>query len=211
MIKPRDETSPTRWSLVQRLKDLDNQESWKEFFDTYWKLIYSAAMKSGLSDVEAQEVVQETVITVARKIGSFKADPASGSFKGWLLQVTKSRIIDQIRKRPPPGRFHDRHTRREDTCRTSTMDRVPDPQSLDLDHRWNQEWQRNLIDAAIERVKQKVSPKQYKIFYLHVIKKYTTRQVADALRLNLAQVYLAKSRVSALVKKEVRRLQRETS
>src|SRR5438876_2961132 len=106
-----EESSPTRWSLVQRLKNLNDHESWKEFFNTYWKLIYSAAMQSGLTDTEAQEVVQETVISVAKKIGSFKADPTAGSFKGWLLQVTKSRIIDQIRKRPPPGRFHEQYDR----------------------------------------------------------------------------------------------------
>ena len=54
---------PTRWSLISRLKDWDDRESWKNFFDTYWKLIYGAAIKAGLSDVEAEEVVQETVIT----------------------------------------------------------------------------------------------------------------------------------------------------
>src|SRR5437016_1793823 len=81
-----DETSPTRWSLVRRLKDWDDHESWRDFFNTYWKLIYSAAMQSGLTDAEAQEVVQETVITVAKKMSSFKADPAFGSFKGWLAR-----------------------------------------------------------------------------------------------------------------------------
>ena len=54
---------PTRWSLISRLKDWDDRENWKNFFDTYWKLIYGAAIKAGLSDVEAEEVVQETVIT----------------------------------------------------------------------------------------------------------------------------------------------------
>src|SRR2546427_11352752 len=50
-----NETSPTRWSLVRRLKDWDDQESWSDFFNTYWKLIYSAAMQSRLTDAEAQE------------------------------------------------------------------------------------------------------------------------------------------------------------
>ena len=58
----------TRRSLVNRLANWDDQRRWQEFFDTYWKLIYSAARKSGLTDAEAQEVVQETVITVAKKI-----------------------------------------------------------------------------------------------------------------------------------------------
>jgi RNA polymerase sigma-70 factor (ECF subfamily) len=205
-----DKSSATHWTLVRRLKDLQDQESWKEFFNTYWKLIYSAGTQSGLSDTEAQEVVQETVITVAKTINRFKADPAAGSFKGWLLQVTKSRIIDQIRKRPPAGRFHDHERRPDETTRTSALDRVPDPKSLDLDARWNEDWQKNLVDAAIQHVKDEVNPKHYKIFYLLVIKKLPAREVAQALRVNRAQVYLAKSRVSALIKKEVRRLERGT-
>ena len=91
----------TRRSLVDRLADWDDQRRWQEFFDTYWKLIYSAARKSGLTDAEAQEVVQETVITVAKNIDKLKYDPAIGSFKGWLLQITRWRIADQFRKREP--------------------------------------------------------------------------------------------------------------
>ena len=76
-----DDFIPTRHSLLSRLKDWDDQESWRDFFDTYWKLIYGVAIKSGMSDIEAQEVVQETVIAVAKKIPEFKTDPAFDLFK----------------------------------------------------------------------------------------------------------------------------------
>ncbi len=91
----------TRRSLVERLADWGDQLRWQQFFDTYSKLIYSAARRSGLTDAEAQEVVQETVITVAKNIDKLKYDPAIGSFKGWLLQITRWRIADQFRKREP--------------------------------------------------------------------------------------------------------------
>src|SRR5213592_3719047 len=94
-----DELIPTRWSLVTRLKNWDDQESWREFFDTYWKLIYGVATKAGLTDAEAQDVVQETIITVAKNVKDFKADPAFGSFKPWLLQTTRWRIADRFRSR----------------------------------------------------------------------------------------------------------------
>ncbi len=199
------EESPTRWTLVNRLKDWQDQASWQEFFNLYWKLIYAVAVQSGLTDTEAQEVVQETVITVARKMPEFKADSASGSFKGWLLQITKRRIVDQLRKRPPPGRFREARSRTDDGTRTATLERVPDPKSLES--RWDEEWKKNLVDAAIERVKRRANPKQYKIFYLHVIKRQPVRDVARTLGVNVAQVYLAKSRIAALVRKEVRRLE----
>src|SRR5213593_2759661 len=157
-----DPPIPTRWSLISRLKDWDDRESWKDFFDIYWKLIYGVAIKAGLSDAEAEEVVQETVITVARKIGEFKADPAYGSFKGWLLKITQWRIGDQFSKRQPLGGRGARH--REDTSQTGTAERVPDPRGLSLESIWDQEWEKNLVDAALERTKQKVSGKQYQIY-----------------------------------------------
>jgi hypothetical protein len=53
-----NDSIPTRQSLLARLKDWEDQESWREFFDTYWRLIHATALKAGLSEPEAQEVVQ---------------------------------------------------------------------------------------------------------------------------------------------------------
>ena len=97
MVKNCGDLIPTRSSLLSRLKNWDDQESWKDFFNTYWRLIYEVALKAGLSDAEAQEVVQETVILVAKKMQDFKYDPAVGSFKNWLLHTTRWRINDQFR------------------------------------------------------------------------------------------------------------------
>src|SRR5712671_4553337 len=89
---------PTQRSLLSRLRDLGDSDSWRTFFDTYWRLIYNLARKSGLSDADAQDVVQETVIAVARKMPEFRYDPAKGSFKQWLLLITRRRIHDHLRK-----------------------------------------------------------------------------------------------------------------
>ena len=64
------------------------------------------------------------------------------------------------------------------------------------------------MDAAIERVKQQVAPKQFQIFDLSVLKELPVRDVTKLLKVNAARVYLARHRISALVKKEVARLER---
>src|SRR5258707_14472824 len=96
------ELLPTRQSLLSRLKDRKDENSWKVFFDTYWKFIYNVGIKSGLSQHEAQDVVQETVISVMKAMPSFSYDPANGSFKQWLLQLTswpgKGEISRRTRK-----------------------------------------------------------------------------------------------------------------
>ncbi len=195
----------TRRSLVDRLANWDDQRRWQEFFDTYWKLIYSAARKSGLADAEAQEVVQETVITVAKNIDRLKYDPAVGSFKGWLLQITRWRISDQFRKREPEG--VKRPNLQDDSC-TATIDRVPDSRIVDLDAVWETGWKENLLEAAIARVKRKIDPKQFQIFDCYVRKEWSAQKVAERLRVSVGQVYLARHRVAALLKKEIKTLEK---
>ncbi len=121
-----DELIPTRESLLSRIKNWEDRESWQDFFETYWRLIYNTARKAGLSDAEAQDIVQETVLSVARKIEGFKYDPGVCSFKSWMLQLTRWRIINQLKRRSaeaarlvtarplPEGR-------REDTSRIGRM------------------------------------------------------------------------------------------
>src|SRR5213083_2854012 len=193
----------TRRSLIERLADWGDQRRWQEFFDTYWKLIYSAARKSGLTDVEAQEVVQETVITVAKNIDKLKYDPAIGSFKGWLLQITRWRIADQFRKRGPGDA---KRARSSDDRATATIERVPDSRIVDFDALWETEWKENLFEAAIARVKKKIEPKQFQIFDCYVRKEWPAQKVAERLRVNVGQVYLARHRVGGLLKKEIKAL-----
>src|SRR5213083_2837939 len=155
---------PTRHSLLNRLKDWGDQTSWQDFFDTYWRLIYNVAVKAGLSDTEAQEVVQETVIAVANKIAEFKADPARGSFSAWLLHTTRWRIADQFRKRQAEAERNKAGDtpalHGEDTGLTDAVNRVPDPAGVRLEVVWNEEWEKNLMAAALEQVKLQVSPRQ---------------------------------------------------
>ena len=109
-----DDNNPTRRSLVSRLRRWDDQASWDEFFNMYWRLIYSVAIKAGLTDQEAEDVVQETVIGVAKKMGEFRYDPTVCSFRGWLLHVTRLRIQDQFRKRLPTFSHRKRATAPKD-------------------------------------------------------------------------------------------------
>jgi RNA polymerase sigma-70 factor (ECF subfamily) len=198
----------TRKSLLNRLKDWDDDKSWREFFDTYWRIIYSAARRAGLDDAEAQEVVQETVLSVAKKMKGFEYDPAIGSFKAWLKQLTRRRIIDQYRKRP--ARQVDLPAGGTAASGVSPIEKLPDPASAAdrVDAAWEEEWQQNLLDRAMEIVRNEVSPWQFQIFDLHVLRHQSPSEVAAALGISRTQVYLAKHRISALLGKTVRRLQK---
>jgi RNA polymerase sigma-70 factor (ECF subfamily) len=211
MPKKTDEFLPTRWSLLSRLKDWDDQESWRQFFDTYWQLIYSTAVKAGLSEAEAQDVVQEVIISVARKMGEFTTDPASGSFKSWLMNLTRWRITDQFRKRARDQALRHSPAQRSphDNTQTATVERVPDPAAQQLEAEWEQEWAKNVAHVALARVKNRVKPEMFQLFDLLVTKQWPALKVARRLRVSLAQVYYAKYKVSALAKAEIRKLEKQ--
>jgi len=197
MAMKQDELIPTRWTLIKRLKNWDDQESWREFFDTYWRLIFSVAIKSGLTREEAEDAVQTTIMSVCKNIGQFKADAASGSFKSWLLKLTRWRIADQLRKRNPDfqERFH-RHAAGEQGASTPTEETIPDPAANFLDAIWDDEWARNLAEAGMEKLKTRVNARQFQIFYLTVMKQSAPQQVAKVVGVSVNQVYLVKHRLS---------------
>ena len=194
----------TRKSLIARLENWEDQRTWDEFYQTYWRLIYSVAVKAGLRQDEAFDCVQETVLSIAKQSKKKLYDPAQGSFKTWLMNMTRWRINDQFRKR------------RKDTAmvmgewendrKTAVIDRVEDPAGDVLSRLWNIEWKKNVADAALSRVKAQVSPKQYQIFDCYVIKQWDARKVQEKLNVSMAQVYLAKHRVGSVLKRELAKL-----
>jgi RNA polymerase sigma factor (sigma-70 family) len=209
--EPRtDSLLPTRQSLLSRLRDWKDQEGWREFFDTYWRLIYNVARRSGLGDSQAQEVVQSTFIYLSRKMPKFHYEPKRGSFKSWLRVVTRSRIGvyrrtemsgDTFIREPLPG---------DDGAQTSALEEVPDPAADVLDEVWQREWEENLLSTASRRIRSKVSAQQLLIFRLAVQEDLPLSQVAKKLGVSQAQVYLARHRVGKLLKAEVQRLRQET-
>ncbi len=200
-----EEFIPTRYTLLSRLRNWEDDASWKDFFDTYSRLIYSVARKSGLTDVEAQEVVQETVISVAKHIHKFRRDRKLGSFKGWLRNITRWRIADQLRKRARLAPAADL----SDASELAPPEFLPELSDQGTELRWEEEWHANLLKAAIARVKPRVREEHFQIFDLQVLRQWPVSRITSTLGVSAAQVYLAKFRVAALIKKEVRTLQKQ--
>ncbi len=193
----------TRRSLIMRLGDWKDQRSWDEFYRTYWRLIYSVALKAGLREDEAWDVVQETVLTIAKQSLKGSYDPERGSFKMWLWNVTRWRINDQFRQRgkaPLPA------TATGDSASPPArepVENVPDTSQNNFTEIWEREWQQNVMKAALERVKMRVSPRQFQIFDYNVLQGMGAAEVRRKLGVSMAQVYLAKHRVGGILKKEI--------
>jgi RNA polymerase sigma-70 factor (ECF subfamily) len=193
----------TRKTLIKRLKNLQDQSSWQDFFDTYWKPIYFLARQKGLTETESQDIVQETMLGVAKHIPSFRYNPKVGSFKSWLFKMTNWRIADQIRKNDSldtrPLSTTDRHPH--------TFDHTDDERDRALDLFCDaEEWRKHLLEVALEKVKRQLDPRKYQIFDFYVNKDWSPKKVARLFRVPVSQVYITKHRVTELIKEEAARL-----
>jgi RNA polymerase sigma-70 factor (ECF subfamily) len=195
-------TPKTRKSLLHRLKNWEDQDSWQEFFKIYETLIRDTALKSGLNPTESQEVVQETLLSVAKKIAGFDYDPESGTFKGWLLTIIRRRIVDQFRKR------HCASGQRTYLQDPVALETFSDPAGSQLESLWNEEWHQALLEMARSLVKRRVGTLQYQMFDLYAIQQLPMKTVTKRLGVNAARVYMAKYRVTRLLKRELDNLEK---
>ncbi|MCH2603525.1 MAG: sigma-70 family RNA polymerase sigma factor [Pedosphaera sp.] len=203
-MKPEAPLLETRSSLIQRLKATINGESWEEFFHTYWELIYNVARRAGLSEADAQDIVQETILKVHNSLDRFEYNRKRGTFKGWLRTVTRSRLNDFFKKQQRRPALNQPLEEAADE-----LQNLEDPEGPEIEKIWDEEWNRNLIQAALSRTKKLSSPKQFQIFKCHYIDEWTVRETCRTLGVNAAQVYMAKQRVGKIFREAVETLQEQ--
>lgn len=190
-----EEMLPTRASLLARLKDTSADESWREFFELYWKLIYNAARRHGLSEMEGQDVVQDIMVRLTRTLRDFEYDPRKGSFKAWLKRETYWRVTDYLRRSKP----------------LQPLETAGDiPAECDFAAYWEREWKDNLVSAAIERAKLKLRPRQFQIYSYCVLQEHGPKKTAQTFDTSAPQIYLNNHRVSRVIEAEIKKLHLNT-
>ena len=193
----------TRPSLLFKLRDWDDKASWEEFYRLYRNFVYGLAKRGGLTHVEAEEVTQEVFVRVAETIQDFESNPARGTFRGWLAQLTRWRIADKFRARPRDAAGGPSRRSLEMTDATRTIERVADDRTAPLDAASETEWQKHVLDAALGRLARRVPAKHFQVFDLYSRQGWTVLRVSRELGINPAAVYLISHRLTKQLKAEV--------
>lgn len=202
----RDRTA-TRASFVERLRDWRDDASWGQFLERYGRLIHDVARRSGLRSDEADEVVQDTAVSVARKMPGFVYEPGECSFEGWVRRMARLRVLDQLRRRPAEGE-HEPETGWS-TGDTSAAERVPaEAAGSSGEAAFDEAWQRGVLESALHRLQARVSPEHFQIFQLNVLDEMPGTEVASMLDVSVAQVYVVRHRLTRLLKREVERVRK---
>lgn len=84
----------TSTSLILRIQ-AGESVAWERFKRLYGPLIYSWCRMVSLQPADAEDVGQEVMHTLLRKVGDYQR---TGSFRSWLWKVTYSKIKDHGRR-----------------------------------------------------------------------------------------------------------------
>lgn len=202
---PSHSIPPTRTSLPPRLADPKDAEIWTEFYRLYRKLVLGFATRAGLSRPDAEEVAQDVFNEVSTNVQAFLASSPRGSFRGWLLNLTRWRVMDKLRQRGrrekilPPR--HD-----VDDERTDTLERFADPSLAPADVVWEEEWERQILEVALDNLRDRVDPRHFQAFELYISQGISARAIARQLELSPATVYVIHFRMKKQLQAEVARL-----
>src|SRR5437763_15688962 len=192
--------SGTRITLLGRLRrDPTNQAAWAEFVDHYGARIYAWCRKWGLQEADAQDVTQNVLLKLARKMGEFTYDP-SRSFRAWLKTLTHHAWSDFLESRARPALGSG------DSQQADLLQSVEARD--DLVQRLEAEFDRELLREAMARVRLRVAPQTWEAFALTALEGLAGAEASRRIGMQVAQVFVAKYRVQKMLRAEVARLER---
>ena len=187
---------PTQPSLLVRLKDAHDREAWERFVDLYAPLVYAFVRKRGLQDADAADLTQDVLRQVASAAKSLIYDPRRGSFRGWLFTVVRNRLTDHWRA----AARVERGSGDSSQWRLASERLVSESDSAE----WDAAYERQLLECAAQQVRGDFSEATWSAFWQTAVEGQDGKSVAEELGLSVAAVYLAKGRVMARLKEQVK-------
>lgn len=195
------DANKTQESLLLRLKDHSEEASWNEFYSIYGRMIYGFALNFRLSHSEAEDIVQEVCVKVSRRIINFNYSSERGHFRSWLKTITKHAVIDYIRRQD---------SRRNTSAKYQEYAEVlMNERESESDALWQREWEKTLIDVALQRVYERISERCQKAFKLFALGQMSADEVGRDLDMEPNTVYACKHRVIQYLREEVEVLKKE--
>ncbi len=191
------DTPATRPSLLLRVRDSDDRDAWQEFVELYSPVLYAYLRRRGLQDADIADVLQDVLASVARAIREFHYQPQSGRFRAWLYTVTRNAMFDfanSSKKRPVATGDSDFHQ--------AVLSNV----ATDDEEQWERDWERARFDWAVARVQPQFEESTWQAFWQVAVEGRTSQAAAETLGLSVGAVYIAKSRVTAAIRREIEEL-----
>jgi len=187
--------SRTSLTLMERLRQYPwNAEAWDRFVQLYRPKIYGWCRAWGLQEADAEDVSQDVIARLTQKMAGFRYDRAR-CFRAWLKTITQHAVSDLVASR----------------FRALGSGSIPILKSIeartDLEKRIEELFDRELLDLAISRVRERVAPVTWNAFRLTTFEECSGAEASKLLGIPVASVFVAKHRFQKILKEELAKLE----
>ena len=181
----------TRSSVLKAVADTGNEAAWVRLFDLYAGFVFSIARSKGLSEEDADDVVQVVFTDLARMMPTFKYDRAKGKFRSYLIGLVHWRVKDKLRL-----------VRRDKEFMAGYVEEAMNMPSADKDFA-EREWQTAAVDEALRRIKSEVRPEHYAAFVASAVEGQDTETVVRLYNLSRDNLYQIRKRLTLKLQETV--------
>lgn len=190
-----EDSLPTRETLILRLRDPDDDSSWREFVEIYTPLLFGYCRKRSVSNADAADIVQDVMRSVALAMKGFEYDPEKGKFKGWLFTAVRHAISRHFKKQAR------RPLTAADTRVAQLIEAAPDEREVD---EWERDYQRKLLAWAMEKVKPEFADRIWRAFEQTAVYSRSPEEVGAEIGMTRNAVAIAKCRVIKRLREKAR-------
>lgn len=191
--------SETSVSLLQLARVEPDSDAWRRLADIYSPLLHASLKRYDLQAADAEDLVQEVLLTVSRELPMFEHSGRTGAFRSWLRAILVHRLRDFWRSR------NYRPAATGGSTWIEQIDQLAD-ESSNASREWNLEHDRHVMSKLLEQVRPRFEAKTWEAFHRQMFDGQRADAVAAELGMPLNSVYVARSRVLSTLRREADRL-----
>ena len=184
----------TRLTLLEKIRDRHDEQSWEDFVDTYRPYLYSICRQMNVEHYDAEELTQDVLVKLWEKLPEFQYSK-NGRFRGWLCRVTGNAVKNFFRGTQRRKERHEKYSQNE----------ISDPE---IEKIAEDSWKKYAVVRAMENIKPLFPDLVIKTFEL-LNEGKRRPEVAKELNIPANRVSIYKERVLRRLTAEIRRLDQE--
>ena len=182
----------TRSSVLRAVASTENEVAWQRLFDLYAGFVFSIARSKGLTDADADDIVQIVFTDLARNLPTFQYDRAKGKFRSYLVGLVHWRVMDRLKA-----------GKRDLELKEAFLEEAKAAASSGDDSFAEREWQAAALEEALRRIKPDVNPEHYAAFVASAIEGQDTEAVMRLYGLTRDNLYQIRKRLTAKLRETV--------
>lgn len=193
----------TSSTFLDQMSNSPNKELWDQFYAFYAPVIHGFCARKCVPVDQCDDICQQVMIKLAKKLSDFKYDRSKGRFRGYIICITMNVIKDEQRK----------YAKQQEMLKSDDMDLMLEsiapegPSSIvgDID---DDEWRMSILRAAAERVRNssKATEQGWRIFESYVLEEQDAEDVAQSESVKVNTVYQTKKRMIERITEEARKI-----